>query len=286
VGRGCARRTSQRGALLLIGALCLGPAWSTPGCAVTPTAHSTAALSTAPAGPAPAVEQAGPYAATIDGLVDLDSRIPGGVASGTGIVLSPDGVVVTNNHEVARADAITATDLADGRSYRASVVGRDPGHDIAVSRLVGASGLPVAPLGDSDRLEVGDRVAAIGNAGGRGGRPTITTGAVTALMRSIVAADDATHQRRLLHGMIQVSATVEPGDSGGALVAASGVVGMVSATSPGAGYAIPIDTVLSVAHKLGADEHARSDHGDLPAERSLAVRSGHVAKVASRPHAG
>jgi S1-C subfamily serine protease len=187
----------------------------------------------------------------VAGLVDVDSRIPGGTSAGTGIVLRSDGMVVTNNHVVARATDITATDLGDGHRYQAVLVGRDPSHDIAVIQLTGADGLAVAPIGDSDDLRVGDRVSAIGNAGGVGGRPSITTGKVTALDQSIVATDESAHQRRRLHGMIQVSATVRPGDSGGALVGEDGVIGMITATSPGAGFAIPINTVVGIARDLG-----------------------------------
>ena len=193
----------------------------------------------------------GSYASTVAGLVDVDSRIPGGTSSGTGIVLRSDGIVVTNSHVVARATEIEATDLGNGRRYPVIVLGRDSGHDVAEIQLVGASGLAVAPIGDSDQLSVGDQVAAIGNAGGLGGRPTITTGEVTALDQSIVASDESAHQRRHLHGMIQVSATVKPGDSGGALVGDRGVIGMITATSPGAGFAIPVNTVVRIAQEFG-----------------------------------
>lgn len=304
MARGCTRRRVRRGGLLSAATLCsgltlcLGLTWSqTPGplpqpAASTVTTASAVTDAATSAGSAHSIVSAldagapGPYGSTVAGLVDLDSRIPGGIASGTGIVLSPDGVVVTNYHEVARASTIQATDLGDGRVYSARVLGRDPGHDIAVVRLTGASGLPTAPFGDSDRIRVGDRVAAIGNAGGRGGRPTITTGEITALDRSIVANDDTTHQHRRLRGMIQVSADVQPGDSGGALVGDGGVIGMNTATSPGAGYAIPINTVLAIAHKLASDGGSGPDPGELSSRRSLAAKSGRVgvARVTGRPH--
>lgn len=297
MARGCGRRRFRRGAQLSAAALCsgltlcLGLSGSQvpgplPPQPVTVNVATAATLINPMINPVIAAGPAGSYGSTVAGLVDLDSRIPGGIASGTGIVLSPDGVVVTNYHEVARASTIQATDLGDGRVYSAKVLGRDPSHDIAVVRLIGASGLPTAPIGDSDRVEVGDHVAAIGNAGGRGGRPTITTGEVTALDRSIVAGDENTHQRRHLSGMIQVSADVQPGDSGGALVGDGGVIGMNTATSPGAGYAIPINTVIAVAHKLAAGGDSAPDAGALSSRRSLAARSGRVgmARVTSRPH--
>lgn len=252
MNRGRSQRWYRRAVPLAAAALCLGLT-GVPVSAPSPAMPvSDAVLATATLGHVPTVRpvatgQGTPYSAIVAGLVDIDSRIPGGTSSGTGIVLRRDGVVVTNNHVVARATDIVATDLGDGRRYPVIVLDRDPGHDVAVIQLVGAAHLAVAPIGDSDRIEVGDRVAAIGNAGGLGGRPTITTGAVTALDRSIVASDESSHQRRHLHGMIQVSATVRPGDSGGALAGAGGVIGMITATSPGAGFAIPIDTVRSIA---------------------------------------
>ena len=206
-------------------------------------------------GVAVSAAQVGPYTSTEAGLVDVDCRLRGATGAGTGIVVRSDGVVVTNNHVVASAISITATDLADGRRYPVVVLLRDPGRDVAVIRLVGAAGLAVAPLGNSDRLEVGDPVTALGNAGGRGGPPTVTSGAVTALDRSIVSDDDYTHQSRRLRGMIEVSASMPAGDSGGALLGSSGVVGMNTADGPQSGFAIPINTVLAIARgvETGAD---------------------------------
>jgi S1-C subfamily serine protease len=198
----------------------------------------------------------GPYAATEAGLVDVNCRLRGGSAAGTGIVLESDGVVVTNNHVVARAISISATNLVDGRRYPAVVVLRDTDHDVAVLRLIGAARLPVAPLADSDQLLVGDRVTALGNAGGRGGPPTVTTGAVVALDQSIVSSDDSTDQAQRLHGMIEVSAPMPAGDSGGALLGTAGVVGMNTAEGPHSGFAIPIKTVLAVART--AEDRAMS----------------------------
>lgn len=304
--RGCAKRWFQRGALLAgmvvftglaaVQPPALSPHPAGPGgvealdaSTVTPAVGQASPVSSVLGpvlGPVPSAGQGGSYGSTVSALVDVNSRIPGGTAAGTGIVLRSDGIVVTNNHVVARASTIMATDIGDGRDYQAIVLGRDPAHDVAVIQLTGASGLAVAPIGDSDRIEVGDRVAAIGNAGGRGGSPTITTGEVTALGQSIVAGDESTHQHRRLRGMIQVSASVQPGDSGGALVGESGVIGMNTATSPGSGFAIPINTVMTIAHRLEADGRSRADLGDgFPAGRAVAASSGRdgLTRVASRP---
>lgn len=247
------RKAAVLPALLLCASL-VGPAH--PG--TTPVPHTDAlpdALSRAvdssalgPGSPVPYDDApVGPYAATEAALVDVNCRLRGGTGAGTGIVLGSDGVAVTNNHVVAEAISITATDLGNGRRYPVVVVARDPARDVAVIRLVGAAGLAVAPLGDSDQLEVGDPVTALGNAGGRGGAPTVTTGEVTALDQSIVSDDDYTHRSRRLREMIEVSAAVPAGDSGGALLGGSGVIGMNTAEGPHAGFAVPINTVLAIA---------------------------------------
>lgn len=187
------------------------------------------------------------------GLVNINTRLPKATGAGTGIVLEAKGVVVTNNHVIAGATAITATDPNNGRTYRADVVGTDPDHDIALMRLSGATALPVAVLGDSDNVQVGDNVEAMGNAGGRGGAPTITTGEVIALDRSVVARDDYQHSSHRLRGMIEVDASVQPGDSGGPLVGTAGVIGMDTAASDQSGFAIPINTVMATVHRLAGD---------------------------------
>jgi S1-C subfamily serine protease len=183
-------------------------------------------------------------------VVDINTRLPKAAGAGTGIVLDATGVVVTNNHVVDGATAITATDPNDGRTYRADVVGTDPHHDIALLRLTGATALPVAVLGNSDNVQVGDHVEAIGNARGRGGAPTITTGEVISLDRSVVARDDYQHSSHQLRGLIEVDASVQPGDSGGPLVGTAGVIGMDTAASDQSGFAIPINTVLATVHRL------------------------------------
>jgi len=112
--------------------------------------------------------------------------------AGTGIVLSSNGLVLTNSHVISPATALQVTDLGNRREYSALVVGTDPAHDIAVIRIHGASGLATATLGDSDSVEIGDQVASIGNALGTG-NPTVSTGPVTRLQRSIDVTD--TRQR-------------------------------------------------------------------------------------------
>jgi len=203
------------------------------------------------------------------GLVNINTRLPKAVGAGTGIVLDATGVVVTNNHVIAGATAISATDPNNGRTYRADVVGTDPDHDIALMRLRDATALPVAVLGDSDNVQVGDHVEAMGNAGGRGGAPTVTTGEVIALDRSVVARDDYQHSSHRLRGMIEVDASVQPGDSGGPLVGTAGVIGMDTAASDQSGFAIPINTVMATVHRLAGDptdSAPRPDRASPPAD--------------------
>ena len=165
-------------------------------------------------------------------LIDSDLSLQGAVGAGTGIVLSPNGEVLTNNHVVQGATQIIATDSGTGRTYRATVVGYDHDHDIAVLQLQGASGLPTAPLGNSAQVRVGEPIQAIGNAGGKGlGR---ADGTVTAMGQTIVASDTLTASEKL-NGMIETNANIQPGDSGGPLVNGSGQI-------------IAIDTAASDSH--------------------------------------
>jgi S1-C subfamily serine protease len=219
------------------------------------------------------------------GVVNIESQMSGGVGAGTGMVLTSDGEILTNNHVVEGASAIVVTVVESGKSYRASIVGRDPQQDVAVLQLQDASGLSTIPLGDSDTVEVGDQVAAIGNAGGKGGDPTVATGRVTALDQQITASDEDGSNAETLTDMIQVDANVVPGDSGGPLANTKGeVIGMNSAAAVGAGssmrsrsgtsgggegYAIPIEKALSIAEDLKA-----SGKGASAADGSITSGSG------------
>src|SRR5262249_58525303 len=130
-------------------------------------------------------------AAKVSGaLVDINVTFAyQGAGAGTGIVVSSSGEVLTNNHVINGATRITATDVGNGRTYDATVVGYDPSHDIAVLQLKGASGLATATLGNSSKLSVGDPVVGVGNAGGVGGTPSSAGGKVTALDRWITPPD-------------------------------------------------------------------------------------------------
>ncbi len=198
------------------------------------------------------------------GIVDINSTLKyeNGAAAGTGMVLSPNGVVLTNNHVVEGSTALRSTLVVGGKSYTATVIGVDPTDDVALVKLQGATGLKTVQVGDSARVNLGTGVVAIGNAGGTGGSPTVTSGAITALNRTITASDSGSGANtETLHGMLQTNASIAAGDSGGALANSAGqVIGMNTAANsqslggPGTeqGFAIPIDKALAIARQIAA----------------------------------
>jgi S1-C subfamily serine protease len=170
------------------------------------------------------------------GLVDVNTvlGLEGARAAGTGIVLTSDGEVLTNHHVVEGATSVTVTDIGNGKTYKASVVGYDEQHDIAVLKLKDASGLQTAKTGDSDKVKLGDQVVGIGNAGGVGGTPSHAAGKVTGLNQAITATDESGQDPENLTGLIQTDANIQAGDSGGPLANASGeVIGVDTAGSGG-----------------------------------------------------
>jgi S1-C subfamily serine protease len=201
-------------------------------------------------------------AARVDpGVVDITTRLgfANGAAAGTGMVLGPSGVVLTNNHVIAGATNVTVTDVGNGRTYTARVAGTDRADDIAVLTLAGASDLKTVTIGDSATLAVGQAVTAIGNAQGAGGTPSVAPGSVTALDQPITAVDESNGSAEQLTGLVQTDAALQPGDSGGPLVNAQGVVvGINTAASSGfqlqsgssEGFAIPINVAMSIARQI------------------------------------
>lgn len=167
--------------------------------------------------------------------------------AGTGLIASSDGLIVTNAHVIEGAQQVEVL-FTDGRRLRAKVVGADTEADLAVIK-VDAKDLPVAPLGNSDELRVGDSVIAVGHALGLPGGPTVTTGIVSALDRSI-RLDSAT----ILRNLIQTDAAINPGNSGGALLDAAGnVIGINTAIAGEAqniGFAIAITPARSILDQL------------------------------------
>jgi len=174
---------------------------------------------------------------------------------GSGVIVSEDGVVLTNDHVISGAEQIRVT-LPSGRDVEAELVGTDPVADIAVLR-VPAEGLPVAPTGSVDDLMIGEWAIAIGNPLGNyvgDTQPTVTAGVISAVDRNIAPSSD---QEGFYFGMIQTDASINPGNSGGPLVNAAGEVIGINASiisrsggSEGLGFAIPIDRALRIADDL------------------------------------
>jgi S1-C subfamily serine protease len=231
-----------------------------------------------PSGTAPNTGGAGPadassIAARVDpGLVDVNTTIDYGTAeaAGTGMVLTSSGEVLTNNHVVDGATKISVTDVGNGRTYDATVIGYSVARDVAILKLTGASGLQTVTTAASQRVSAGEEVVGIGNAGGSGGTPSYAGGTVTATDRSITASDDLTGTSENLTGMIATNADIQAGDSGGPLVDAAGrVIGMDTAgsgtsqfasQSGAAGFAIPIGVATSIARQIVAGQSSSTVH--------------------------
>ena len=168
------------------------------------------------------------------GLVDVTSTLglEGATAMGTGIVLTSNGEILTNNHVVNGATSVSVRDIGNNKTYKATVVGYDESHDVAVLQLSGASGLTTATTGNSSAVKVGDNVVGLGNAGGAGGTPSVAPGTVTALNQSITASDEGSGSSEQLSGLLETNANIQPGDSGGPLVNSYGqIIGMDTAAS-------------------------------------------------------
>ena len=183
---------------------------------------------------------------------DFSSLVPS-QGAGTGVILTPDGDVLTNAHVISDAAAIKVKLTTGDRTYDAALLGSDPAADVALIRIQGASNLPVATLGRSADLRVGDQVVAIGNALALPGGPTVTTGIVSALDRTIGSG------RNRLEHLIQTDAAINPGNSGGPLVNANAeVVGINTAViqssgqgdAQNIGFAIASDTIRPMIEEL------------------------------------
>ncbi|MEV7810048.1 trypsin-like peptidase domain-containing protein [Streptomyces flaveolus] len=227
-------------------------------------------------------------AAVSPSVVEINATLPNGSSTGSGVIITSNGEIVTNNHVVSGATSVKVR-TSSGKSYTAEVVGTDSSKDLALIKLKGASGLKAAALGDSSSVQVGDTVVAIGSPEGLTG--TVTSGIVSALNRDVTVSTDEnqgqgqdgegqwpfqfggrefngdTGSSTTTYKAIQTDASLNPGNSGGALIDASGhVIGINSAMyssasqassssdagSIGLGFAIPVDTVKSDLAKLRA----------------------------------
>ena len=203
-------------------------------------------------------DQADATAATADqqvGVVTITSTLgyQDAQSAGTGMVLTSDGLVLTNNHVIEGSTSIEVTIESTGASYVAVVVGTDASSDVALLQLQDASGLATVALDDDNGVAVGDAVTAVGNAEG-GGDLLAALGSVTALDQTMTASSNGSTPETL-DGLIQFSAAVVPGDSGGPVFDDEGeVIGMTTAASSGTvdtvAYAIDIEDALVIAHQI------------------------------------
>ncbi|GHH28065.1 protease [Streptomyces lanatus] len=216
-------------------------------------------------------------------IVEINAQSNAGSSTGSGVIITSDGEIITNNHVVSGASTVKVT-TSDGKSYTADVVGTDSSKDLALIKLQNASGLTAATLGDSDGVQVGDEVVAIGSPEGLTG--TVTSGIVSALNRDVTVSTDEGQQQQQGGGgwpfefggqqfngdpgsstttykALQTDASLNPGNSGGALIDMNGnIIGINSAMysaagsgssdagSVGLGFAIPINTVKADLAKL------------------------------------
>lgn len=194
-----------------------------------------------PLDPSAMVGQVGPQ------VVDISTKFGynNAVGAGTGIVIDPGGVVLTNNHVISGATDISAFAVGNGQTYGVDVVGYSRSADVAV----------------------GEPVVALGNAGGQGGTPSAVSGKVIALNQTVSATDTLTGADETLGGLIQADAPIRPGDSGGPMVNSSGqVIGMNTAAtdsykmSKGQGFAIPIGTAMAVAGQIRSGAGSNTVH--------------------------
>jgi S1-C subfamily serine protease len=260
-GGGPPRRTGRRLAVALAAfALGAGAVWGAQAAGLTP--GGSAVLTTAQIA-----------ARTDPGLVDVVTTLgyQHAQAAGTGMVLTRSGEVLTNNHVINGATSIAVTDVGNHHTYRAKVVGYDRSHDIAVLQLQGASGLQTVSTGKSSSAAVGQKVVALGNAGGKGGTPSVAVGKITGLNASITASDEGSGTSEQLSGLIHHNAAIQPGDSGGALVSTAGqVIGVNTAASSGfqfhsgqsrtQAFAVPISQALSIADQIESGKSSATAH--------------------------
>lgn len=263
-----------------------------PSGAPNPAANPTAALPPLPSG-GPLLQPTGNLENDIRAVADrvrpgvvfigIEASLrsfsePVPVGNGSGVIIDKEGHVVTNNHVVENAQALKVT-LPDGRTFDARLVGRDPATDLAVIKIPASQDLPVIPMGDSRNMRVGDWVVAIGNALGLEGGPTLTSGVVSALNRSITEENGAT-----LAGLIQTDAAINPGNSGGALVNLRGELVGINTAVPGPtgqgfqpsgiGFAIAVNEAKPIIQQLLASGRVvRPFLGVGPVTLTPAIRS-------------
>jgi S1-C subfamily serine protease len=229
---------------------------TTPGKSASSPADGSTATSAA-AREARSLADEAIYARVEPSVVDVTAtlRYDDETASGTGFFISSRaGLVLTNNHVIRNATSVTVTIPATNQTYQAQIIGADVSTDIAVLRITPPAGTMSAPICDSATAAVGSTVVAIGNRAGAGGAPVSAPGVISATGRTIQAADGTSGFTETLHGMLQTTAKIQPGDSGGPLADSAGaVIGVDTAAGSGgdeAGYAIPINAAMTVERQI------------------------------------
>jgi len=232
-------------------------------------------------GSAPDIDVNAVAAKVQPGVVDIYTQLSSGISgAGTGVILTPEGEVLTNNHVIEGSTSISVVHVSTGQRYTAVVVGTVPSEDIAVIQIQGAANLPTVPIGKSSSVKVGDPIVALGNAGGVGGAPHTVSGSVEALNQTITATDlDGSHPETL-SGLIQIDAPLEPGDSGGPLINKSAqVVGIDTAASAtrrfsagdSVGFAVPIDRATALAAQIEAGQASATVHLGVPGQLGVVM---------------
>ena len=203
------------------------------------------------------------------------------------MILTSNGLILTNNHVIEGSTSITARDIATGKTYTAKVVGYDIAKDIAVLQLENASGLTTVSLGNSSKVKADEQVVGIGNAGGVGGTPSYVAGTIVATDQSITAnSEENPNGSESLSGLIETNAPIEPGDPAvrwSRRAAKSSAwtpprrrevggfgFGYSQATTATQAYTIPINTALAIAKAIehGDDQHGRHRRDGDPRDRS------------------
>jgi len=274
------------------------PSTAAASTSTSPGASSTtlqATTSSAPNSIAPIVQKIRPATVQITNeQVQFDRfnqslDVPAGV--GTGVIYDKSGLIMTNNHVVAGAKKLMAT-LPDGRSFEATLVGTDSRTDIAVVK-VQATDLPVATLGDSSKVVVGDEAIAVGNALDLTGGPTVTSGVISAIERTAQEPDArGGNGGPQLYGLIQTDAAINPGNSGGPLTDSNGaVIGINTLVAgeaepgvqaQGIGFAININGAKQIADQLvknGSVDHAYLGVNYVPLNPAVASQLGTTQKT-------
>jgi S1-C subfamily serine protease len=245
----------------------------------------TGTTSESAATPATAAQEKG--VVTIDTVIGYDQSQQ---AAGTGMVLTSDGTVLTNNHVIQGATSIAVTDETTGKQYTADVVGADATNDVAVLKLRDASGLSTVTLDDDGGASTGDAITDVGNAEGTGDL-VAATGTVTATDQDIEVQSESGTGTESLTGLLQLAAQVVSGDSGGPVLDSEGeVVGMATAASSGTadvtGFAIPISTAKSIADEILAGKSSSTITIGLPAFLGVQISSTATGTTSGVPIAG